>query len=449
MSDITMCKTRLWYSIPCFGLLAFCLLWGGAGIGNGVTASGSEALVAPETAEASLNAVLDDPEPYVSQQGKFRFLFPGKPEVFDQKAGDRVVHTLVHVDSMGTEYAVTYTDLEPATVRGKDPDLLLEGGLQGMAKAGGWTVSSKKAIKLGEYHGVDVTGEVKIPGAPGVGVGRTRMYIVGDRLYQSIIIGMKSKVSPDGFSKYIDSFELLPEAPAVARKNPARPAPGAVAAAKARQSRQQMAKRGSRPANSGASRPAPRNAKPAETETNAVTDDNPGPDPSKPAEVAIEVNSASSRLVELPKEGERRRARGEKFRETAPKGGLLVGVRVGYVKGSKVGSVQPIFQAGASYVKGTRHGAPVEGEITVVAKPGYAVGGVNTRAGLLLDAVQLVFMKYQDGHLDPNDSYASAWLGDPTGGNLKNVSGEGKIIAGFHGVTNQREVNSLGLVVAD
>ena len=77
------------------------------------------------------------------------------------------------------------------------------------------------------------------------------------------------------------------------------------------------------------------------------------------------------------------------------------------------------------------------------------MGAVNTRAGLLLDAFQLVFMKFENGKLDAGDSYTSAWLGDPKGGNLKNVSGNGKIVAGFHGVANQREVNSLGLVVAD
>jgi len=107
------------------------------------------------------------------------------------------------------------------------------------------------------------------------------------------------------------------------------------------------------------------------------------------------------------------------------------------------------LQVDRSYMEGASQGASVAGEATVVAKPGYAVGGVNTRTGLLLDAFQLVFMKYENGRLGPRDTYPSGWLGNPRGGNLQNASGNGKIVAGIHGSTNKREINSLGLVVAE
>ncbi len=89
----------------------------------------------------------------------------------------------------------------------------------------------------------------------------------------------------------------------------------------------------------------------------------------------------------------------------------MVGVRVGYSNGTRLASIQPIFQVDRSYVEGASQGAPVAGEATVVAKPGYAVGGVNTRTGLLLDAFQLVFIEMMKGRLDPKDSYTSGWLG--------------------------------------
>jgi hypothetical protein len=58
-------------------------------------------------------------------------------------------------------------------------------------------------------------------------------------------------------------------------------------------------------------------------------------------------------------------------------------------------------------------------------------------------------MKYQDGKLDPSDSYTSDWLGDPRGGGDRSASSDGKPVVGIHGRSNGREVNMLGLVLAE
>ena len=81
--------------------------------------------------------------------------------------------------------------------------------------------------------------------------------------------------------------------------------------------------------------------------------------------------------------------------------------------------------------------------------PGYAVGAINTHTGLLLDAFQFVFMRFENGKLDPNDCYSSSWLGDPRGGNPASASGGGKIVVGVHGRSNGREINALGLVFTE
>jgi hypothetical protein len=277
----------------------------------------------------------------------------------------------------------------------------------------------------------------------------TRLTMVNNRIYQVLLIGLKGKVKLSDFKKYLDSFEVLAESPAMARATPRRAGPAAPAApavSRARRVRQQMQK-GAQARRSTPNTPAPQDNPAPDT----ATDDDPGPDPTKPAEVAIAYKAASGRLVDIPSEGNRSRNRNQdEFRDSAPNSGVMVGVRVGYTArgGSKVASIQPIYQVDRSYVDGERQGAPIEGETTVVAKPGYAVGGVNTRTGLLLDAFQLVFMKYNNGRLDRGDSYTSGWLGDPRGGNLKNVSANGKVVVGIHGSTNNREINSLGLVVA-
>ena len=114
-----------------------------------------------------------------------------------------------------------------------------------------------------------------------------------------------------------------------------------------------------------------------------------------------------------------------------------------------MGAIQPIFQVGNTYIEGKQFGKEIPPSVTVVARPGYAVGAINTRAGLMLDAFQVVFMRFKDGQLDPKDSYTTDWLGDPRGGGPGTASGEGKLVVGVHGRSNGREVNALGLLVAE
>jgi hypothetical protein len=189
------------------------------------------------------------------------------------------------------------------------------------------------------------------------------------------------------------------------------------------------------------------NAAPAQQPNEPVADA--GPDPSKPADIAIDAPLHGVTLSDRPKIDADER---ERFREIAPPGGLLVGVRVGYIDafgGSKIGAVRPIFQNGDAYALGKPHGKDIPQPVSSVARPGYAVGAINTRTGLLLDAFQLVFMRFKEGKLDPSDSYTSSWLGDPRGGGAGTATGAGKLVVGLQGRSNGREINALGLVVAE
>ena len=99
-----------------------------------------------------------------------------------------------------------------------------------------------------------------------------------------------------------------------------------------------------------------------------------------------------------------------------------------------------------------------QGEITLdghpgrevrFARPGHAVGAINTRIGAWVDAFQVVFMRFKDGQLDPSDSYTTNWLGNPRGGGSHTASGKGKPVIGIHGRTNGRLVGHIGLMVAE
>ena len=84
-----------------------------------------------------------------------------------------------------------------------------------------------------------------------------------------------------------------------------------------------------------------------------------------------------------------------------------------------------------------------------MARPGYAVGAIHLRQGLLVDAVQLVFQRVEEGRLVADDSYTSDWIGDPGGGGASTASGQGRPVVGLRGRADARGVQRLGPVVAN
>ena len=152
-------------------------------------------------------------------------------------------------------------------------------------------------------------------------------------------------------------------------------------------------------------------------------------------------------LIDLPatfRGGDR-----DRFHDIAPSGGVLVGARVSYIMragGPKISSIQPIYRVGEKLVDGERQGGLLGEETTAVAKPGYAVGDLNTHTGLTVDGFEMVFMRIDGDRLDSGDSYTSPWLGDEKGGSPRDVSSDGKIPVGLQGRAG-KEVYGLGLIV--
>ena len=152
-------------------------------------------------------------------------------------------------------------------------------------------------------------------------------------------------------------------------------------------------------------------------------------------------------LIDLPatfRGGDR-----DRFHDIAPAGGVLVGARVSYIMrfgGPKISSVQPVYRVGEKLVNGQRRGGLLGRETAAVAKPGYAVGAINTHTGLTVNGFEMVFMRIDGSRFDSSDSYNSPWLGDEQGGSPHDVSSEGKIPVGLQGRAG-KEVYALGLIV--
>jgi hypothetical protein len=136
------------------------------------------------------------------------------------------------------------------------------------------------------------------------------------------------------------------------------------------------------------------------------------------------------------------------FRDIGPTESVLVGVRATYIErfgGPKVRSLQPIYRIGTKYYGGRIYGEMIGPVTTVVARPGYAVGGLVTHTGLTLDGFGIVFMKVDEDRLDPNDTYKSPWIGDKQGGGPGDVMSTGQLVVGLQGRSGS-EVNAVGLI---
>jgi hypothetical protein len=168
---------------------------------------------------------------------------------------------------------------------------------------------------------------------------------------------------------------------------------------------------------------------------------------SQPPDSSTTTSELREGLIDIPatfRGGDR-----DRFHDIGPAGGVLVGARVSYIMrfgGPKISSIQSIYRVGEKLVNGDRRGGLLGRETAAIAKPGYAVGAINTHTGLTVDGFEMVFMRIDGDRLNSGDSYNSPWLGDQQGGSPSDVSSEGKIPVGLQGRAG-KEVYGLGLTV--
>lgn len=151
-------------------------------------------------------------------------------------------------------------------------------------------------------------------------------------------------------------------------------------------------------------------------------------------EVVVRVEGSAKELArKTPLIGGRG---GGPFQHTDPEGLPLLGI---YYKQRSVRSFTSVFRPT------TR--AP-EGHTLLIAKKGYAVGGVNIWKQSYIAGIQLIFMRIAKGRLDPKHQYTSGWIGKaPTeGSSVQKIAGNGEVVLGFYGRTGAA-LDAIGLIV--
>jgi hypothetical protein len=132
-------------------------------------------------------------------------------------------------------------------------------------------------------------------------------------------------------------------------------------------------------------------------------------------------------------------AGGTLFRFTSPTGEPVLGIRytIGTWAGKqRVGRVQPVFQRDDT-----------DGPDVLMARDGYAVGGLEVDASEFVDALALVCVRLTPaGGVDPADSYTSDWIGEPSGRPPRTLTGNGRKVIGIYG-RGAAILDAVGLIL--
>jgi hypothetical protein len=150
-------------------------------------------------------------EKFISREGKYLALLPKSPQTKTTSA--TTAAGPVKVVSTGAElgmahFSVVYCDYPAEKITNPDPQVKLDGARKGLVTNTKGTLVSEKKLTFGK---------AKFPGREMVLVStegkywlRTRIYLAGNRLYQTIAVGaseqeIKSKIA----ETFLDSFTLL------------------------------------------------------------------------------------------------------------------------------------------------------------------------------------------------------------------------------------------------
>ncbi|MDG3008161.1 hypothetical protein [Paludisphaera mucosa] len=171
--------------------------------------------------------------PYTSPDGAYRVGFPETPNTTETTqetpVGPQKLSTAMLAKGRITR-AVSWSQFPPQLLEqhGRNPhaaDAILDGGLKSAASMG-WTVLKQEPIALGPHTGREVQIRVDATDGGGPGLGLIRFFLIGDRLYQVLMIGPEGTVKPEEQRAFVGSFQLISPVPVLVSRESAGPVGG-------------------------------------------------------------------------------------------------------------------------------------------------------------------------------------------------------------------------------
>jgi hypothetical protein len=146
---------------------------------------------------------------FVSKDWKFAVKFPGKPEEKTQPGPAGIKMTAFVIDGKDGAMVIGVADMPiPAGEKDEVIQDRLDGSRDGAIRNVGGELTSSSQITIGKkkYPGREFSATLT---KPAVGQMRCRVYLVGKRLYQVLVIGTNDYVTSKEATAFLDSFRLI------------------------------------------------------------------------------------------------------------------------------------------------------------------------------------------------------------------------------------------------
>jgi hypothetical protein len=147
-------------------------------------------------------------EDFTSTEYKFKARFPGKPKMEEKPGPMNTTLRMFGAETRDGVCGVGVVDVQ--LFEGLPPEAIaaaLQGGETEMVKNLGGTLKSSSSITLdGKYPGREFSASIT---QPKVGQVRAKLFLVGKRMYQVIVMGTDSYATNPKATEFLNSFQLL------------------------------------------------------------------------------------------------------------------------------------------------------------------------------------------------------------------------------------------------
>lgn len=149
-------------------------------------------------------------EEFTVEKGGFSVMMPGEPEEQEQSidtAAGPMDILLFTVSTSNATFTVGYTEFPDNLVaQMSDPNELLENGYAGIIQKQQATIQSEEDIALYGHPGKEIVATVEVEDAATTLHGR--FYLIGSKLYQTLIEFQTDKLTAEDIDTFLSSFEI-------------------------------------------------------------------------------------------------------------------------------------------------------------------------------------------------------------------------------------------------
>jgi hypothetical protein len=151
---------------------------------------------------------------FTSDEGGFSIMSPLPMEeasqTVDTELGSIEIHTFM-VEQSDRAYMVGYSDYPQDYIDQSDPEIILDGARDGaVGNVNGKLASEIKLLLEDQYPGREIVITAMLD-QDHEGTIKSHMYLVGNRLYQVMVIAASGEMSVQEMDDFINSFKLLSE----------------------------------------------------------------------------------------------------------------------------------------------------------------------------------------------------------------------------------------------